>query len=560
MTKVHVISDFNAELLGRFLAADRGEPLCEVCTAPYGQVFQSLAADYPDGAAATALVWTRPEAVAPEYLGLLEGQAIDADRLLAQVDAFASLIAASAAKFRTVLVASWVSSHGDRGVGMVDWTAQGHVYWLTRMNLRLAEALSEAKTSFVMDSQRWLEAGRSTRDARYWYSMKSPFTEAVFLAAARDVKAALRGVAGLARKLIVLDLDNTLWGGIVGDDGWQSLRIGGHDPIGEAFADFQRSLKTLSRRGVALALVSKNDEATALEAIDRHPEMLLRREDFAAWKINWGDKAQNIVAVTQALNLGLQSVVFIDDNPTERGRIREALPDVLTPEWPKDPTRYADALRQLDCFDQPSMTAEDRARAKMYAQDRARSETLIVASSMDDWLASLGIRVEVAAVCDANLKRSVQLANKTNQMNLQTRRFTEVEMLQWLSEDPDRAAVSVTVADRFGDLGLTGLVSWRRTGDHLEIVDYLLSCRAMGRQVETLMACLAVEAARDAGLGSVIARLQQTERNKPCLDFWRSSGFAEPEPNVFVWDAAEPYIRPAFITVETDGARDKALT
>lgn len=544
-----VVSDFNAELVSRYLSADRATPICHASSAPYGQVFQVLAGDVPGGKDMAAFIWTRPEGVVPGYLNLLGGEKTDIDQLLAGVDAFAAAIKNFASKYRLVMVASWVQSQNGRGLGMLDWGSDGQASCLARMNIRLSEALASIRDVSMLDGQRWLDAARPARDAKYWFSIKCPFTETVCQAAARDVKAAMRGASGLARKLVVVDLDNTLWGGIVGDDGWQALRLGGHDAVGEAYVDFQRSLKALSRRGIGVAVVSKNDEAVALGAIDSHPEMVLRRSDLVGWRINWGDKAQNIVDLTRALNLGLQSAVFIDDNPAERGRIREALPDVLVPDWPRDPSQFGDALRWLDCFDQSAITAEDRSRTRMYTQERERNESQTVASSMDEWLQSLAIEVGIDSVGEGNIKRSVQLANKTNQMNLQTRRLTELELMKWLADGNDRAAMTVTVADRFGDIGLTGLLSWQRAGDDLEVVDFILSCRAMGRQVENLMAHLAVEGARAAKRRSVVARLLPTERNRPCLDFWRNSGFTEVETNLFVWDAAQSYPKPDCISV-----------
>ena len=312
MTKIFVISDFNAELVSRFLIADRAAPECGAITAPYGQAFQSLAGDPPGGKETVAFVWTRPEGVVPGYLEVIEGGKPDIERLLAGVDAFATAIKNLAKKSRLVMVASWARSQAARGLGMLDWSADGESYALARMNVRLAEALSTDRGIFVLDAQRWLDVARPPRDSKFWYSMKTPFTEGVCKAAALDVKAVLRGASGLARKLVIVDLDDTMWGGTVGDDGWQQLRLGGHDPIGEAYADFQHALKTLARRGIAIAVVSKNDEAVALDAIDHHPEMVLRRRDLAGWRINWGDKAQNVIDIARDLNLGLRSVVFID--------------------------------------------------------------------------------------------------------------------------------------------------------------------------------------------------------------------------------------------------------
>jgi FkbH-like protein len=550
MSDVLVISDFNAELVSRYIGGDRSEPLCSGRTAPYGQLFPTLMADHPEGAGSAAFVWARPEAVTPEFNAFArDGE----DRLrdaLAGVEAFAEGIGHAAARFRVVLVASFAASQAGRGSGLLNWTAEGESYLLAQMNLALAEKLAKLANVYMLDSQRWLDLARPPRDARYWYALKFPFSEAVAKAAALDVKAALRALLGQSRKLVVVDLDNTLWGGVVGEEGWQGIKLGGHDVVGEAYAAFQAALKALSERGVAIAVVSKNDEAVALSAIDDHPEMVLRRSDLAGWRINWGDKAQNIVELAQELNLGLGSVVFIDDNPTERGRVADALPEVLVPEWPSDPLRYADALREFDCFDQVALTNEDRDRSRMYVEARERRAVAAVASSLEDWLAMLDVRVRLEPVNEVNLKRIVQLLNKTNQMNLRTRRMTEKEFSEWVTRDSARAATAVTVADRFGDVGLTGLISWEARDEQLEIVDYVLSCRAMGRQVENLMAHLAVGSARAAGRRKVVARLLPTERNSPCAEFWRNSGFREEEPDCFVWDASKAYPKPEFISVE----------
>jgi len=179
---------------------------------------------------------------------------------------------------------------------------------------------------------------------------KLAFGNEVFKEAVKHVKSSLRGIRGKARKIVILDLDDTLWGGIVGDLGWRDLNLGGHDPVGEAFVDFQKTLKSLLNRGIILGIVSKNEESVALDALQNHPEMVLRPDDFAGWKINWSDKAMNIVELVAELNLGLDAVVFIDDNPVERACVKETLPDVLVPEWPEDRMLYKKALLDLDCF------------------------------------------------------------------------------------------------------------------------------------------------------------------------------------------------------------------
>lgn len=546
MTRLDLLSDFNADLVGRYLRADLSEPTLSVRTGPFGQLFQSL---QTPGEGDMSFVWAQPEGISPAYAAQLDGEPVPTEIVLSEVDEFADLLVRYANARTVVFVASFVCSRNDRGLGMLDWTADAPSRVRASMNLRLAEKVQHASGVYMLDAQRWIDAGQPrARSAKHWFAMKTPFSEATCFAAARDVKAAVRGVLGVTRKLVVVDLDDTLWGGIVGETGWRGLRLGGHDRLGEAFVDFQKALKALSRRGISIAVASKNDENVALEAFDQHPAMLLSREDLAGWRINWQDKASNIVDLVAELNLGLQSVVFIDDNPAERGRVREALPDVLVPDWPKDPAQYAEALRSLDCFEQSAITDEDRQRTSMYSVARDRKESAAAFGSLHEWLVSLNICIQAEPLDDSNIKRVVQLLNKTNQLNLRTRRMTEAELLTWKDAAPGREVTAITVSDRFGDLGLTGVVSWQRFNEELEIVDYLLSCRAMGRQVENFMVSICVQAARAAGLLRVSASALPTERNGPCLEFWRrESGFVEVRPNVFVWDAAIYYPSPSTV-------------
>jgi FkbH-like protein len=334
--------------------------------------------------------------------------------------------------------------------------------------------------------------------------------------------------------------------------GWEGLTLGGHDPIGEAFVDLQRALQALRARGILLAIASKNEEATALEAMRRHPEMVLRPEDFVAWRIDWRDKAANVEAMVRELNLGLDAVVFIDDSPAERARVREALPDVLVPEWPEQKLLRVAALQRLRCFDTLAVSAEDRARSALYAAEQRRVEARTQVGSLAQWQRSLGLRVELRPLARADLKRVVQLLNKTNQMNLRTRRTTEAELLAWVAGGP-RQLWALRVRDRFGDAGLTGAVSVERAGEEARIVDFVLSCRVFGREIERVMVRTAVEHARATGARTVVAEYLPTPRNKPCLEFWRASGFAE-EAGTFRWPAAEPYRAPDFITVEVAAA------
>jgi len=388
-----------------------------------------------------------------------------------------------------------------------------------------------------------------------WYMGKIAYGNEVFMEAVKDIKAALRGIDGQSMKLIILDLDDTLWPGIVGDVGWENIRLGGHDHIGEAFVDFQRALKSLTNRGVLLGIVSKNEETIALEAIKNHPEMVLRLEDFAGLKINWQDKAQNTIDLVSDLNLGLQSVVFIDDNPVERARVREALPEVFVPEWPENKMLYKSALLSLRCFDTPSITKEDFERTGMYVSERQRSSLKRNVSSLDEWLKSLKIKVTVEELNTANLQRTAQLLNKTNQMNLTTRRMTESELVSWVKQNGHKLW-TFCVSDKFGDSGLTGIISIEVENKKGRIVDFVLSCRVMGQKVEETMLYTAINYSQSLGLEEIHAEYIPTAKNKPCLEFFKRSGF-EYTNGSFVWKVYKDFIMPKYIEIEE---KNRSLT
>jgi len=545
-----IVSDFTIDELADELRATDRLPGLGARVAPFGQVNQVLLEEPSPEDADFLVVWTRPESAVPSFGRTLALEDVDEQTVLAEVNAFSSLIEGAAARYKFVFVPTWVVPPWSRGRGMLDAREGGVTRQLMAMNLRLCDNLARTPNVFVLSAERWFSAvGGSAMSPKAWYLGKMAVMRAVMVEAAADIKAAATGLDGGARKLLVVDLDDTLWGGIVGDVGWEGLRLGGHDGIGEAFADFQRAIKNLKRRGIVLGIVSKNEESTALEAIRNHPEMVLKEEDFVGWKINWTDKAQNIVDLAAQLNLGLQSVVFIDDNPIERGRVREALPEVFVPEWPEDKLLYPSALGRLRCFDSPALSREDLERTRMYAEERKRDQLQQQVGSMADWLKSLEIKVRAEALGPPNLTRAAQLLNKTNQLNLSTRRMTEAELLAWTRE-PGRALWAVTVSDRFGDAGLTGLISVEREGPTVRVVDYVLSCRVMGRKVEETMAHMAVAAARDQGASRVVVEYRPTAKNKPTLSFWRSSGFTNADDREFHWDASQSYPLPEPIHLE----------
>ncbi len=556
-SRLTLISDFNADTLARTLAATASA--LDVRVAPFGRPHEALAdcgRETPD-TPTTLLVWTQPQGAVAGFRDALTFTPYDQQQVLDEVDAFAGLVMAAARTCRAVLVANWTMPPSARGLGPLDHKAHiGLRHLLMRMNLRLADALGDLPNVFILETDRWLSAagGDAAWSPKLWAAAKVPFAPRVFQSAAQDVTATLDALAGRTRKLLILDLDDTMWGGVVGETGWEGIALGGHSLKGEAFLNFQHRIKALTNRGIVLAIASKNDEAVALEAISNHPDMALRPDDFAGWRINWQDKATNIADLLEDLKLGADAAVFIDDNPAERARVAEALPGILVPDWPADPTLAASTLDALACFDTISITDEDRSRAALYAAERKRNAAAPApGTSPDEWLAQLGVNVTVTPLNPGNLTRAAQLFNKTNQMNMATRRMTADELAAW-AEQPGNTILTFRVADKFGDYGLTGLLGLSIGDDTTTITDFLLSCRVMGRGVEQSMLHAAVNWAQHHGQDTLEAQFMPTERNRPCQEFWTTSGFDRTGDNLFVWPLTKPYPAPGTISLVSEVA------
>ncbi len=452
---------------------------------------------------------------------------------------------------------------------------------IARINRDIADAVRmDYPRVFLLDQER-MEArfGKSrVRAPRHWYMASVPFSDEFMQAIASDYVRVLKPLKGLTRKAIVLDLDNTLWGGVVGEDGMASLKLGGTAAPGNAFRDFQAALNNLRQRGILLALCTKNNENDVLPVLRDHPEMLLRLDAFAAVRINWDDKATNIASIARELNIGLDSLVFLDDNPAERGLVRERLPAVLTPDLPRDPALYVSALQALDVFETIALTDEDRRRGEMYLEQRERreAEQKITGAETEggetggvaDYLADLQIVVELSPSTPFILPRIAQLINKTNQFNLTTRRTTEAEIQAKVDDPASWAVYSATVRDRFGDSGLTGVAVVHKTGNMWEIDSFLLSCRVMSRGIEQALVNYIAKRARQAGADTLRGLFIPTAKNTPAADFYARMGFSRDEPTMksdgeyWIADLADSALladNPAWLTIVEKNEENNAI-
>ncbi len=514
-----IIADFNATGLERIVASLN--PALQMESQPYGQSMQSIYGCIEQGHDDVVFLWLNFASLSQSYAAALNFERYDRAQLSADLESYIGLIAQLAGRCKGVIVANFVMPAHMQGSGLSNLSEDNPGFLLAELNLKLYKAVSALGNGWCLEQTRWFQSDNHY-NGKLYHAGKVPFSQNVFRAAADDLLAAVEAIQGRSRKLLVLDLDNTLWGGILGDDGRENLKLGTPGAVGEAFAQFQKEIRALKNRGIALAIASKNYEDNALDAIGNHPEMQLKVEDFSAWRINWKDKAANILAITNELNLGLQSVVFIDDNPAERGRVAEALPEVLVPEWPEDPCEYVTALRKLTCFSVASLSDEDRLKTEMFLQEKQRNALKANITDKREWLASMQMKLTLETVNSDNVIRIVQLLNKTNQFNLRTRRLTQGELEHWL--EAGNQLFAFRVADRFGDMGLTGLVGLSVSEGQVELTDFILSCRVMGRDIEQAMLDSAIRYAPLIGVDQVQVHYQQTAKNRPVFEFMKREG------------------------------------
>ena len=358
-----------------------------------------------------------------------------------------------------------------------------------------------------------------------WNMAKLPFSSTFLPLYAEHACRLIAALRGKSRRCLILDLDNTLWGGVIADDGLEGIVIGSGDATGEAHLAVQQTVLRLRERGVVLAVSSKNSDETARLPFRHHPEMLLREDHIAVFQANWNDKATNIKAIAETLSLGLDAMTFLDDNPVERGLIRTQLPQVAVPELPDDPALYARTLLAGGYFEAVAFSAEDRQRADFHQDNTRRIALQQGAGDIEAYLASLGMVLTIQPFDATGRARIAQLINKSNQFNLTTRRYTETEVAE-LENDPDSLAWQVRLADAFGDNGMISVVICRPLGTDWHIDTWLMSCRVLGRRVEEVLLKELLAAARQHGIDRLIGTYLPSGRNQLVEEHYGKLGFA----------------------------------
>jgi FkbH-like protein len=482
----------------------------------------------------TALVDFRPDLI---YLHTSSWNVRNKPPLNCSADEFNSCVEAELARFREI----WDSLESSLGcqiiqnnfetppyaiLGNLDAMAYGGLSrFLMQLNVALAEELAKQPAvrlqdvhgiSAMLGLRRWFDWNR-------YFSYKLLLTSEANLELARSLASIVKAMFGRSRKVLVLDLDDTLWGGIIGDQGVDNIQLGQETPIGEAYAAFQEYCLSLRKRGVLLAICSKNTEEVAKMGFE-HPGSRLKLEHFSSFKANWEPKHENIMAIAQELNLSADSFVFIDDNPAERAIVEAMVPEVAVPDVGSDVTRFAEIIEHGRYFEPLTLSKEDLRRSAFYADNskRARLEKKFV--DYGEYLDSLEMKAEIDCFKSTYVERITQLINKTNQFNLTTRRYTQTE-IESISHNPQFTGLYGKLSDRFGDNGLISVVLGRKYAESLHIEVWLMSCRVLRRDMELAMLDALVERTQAMGLTTIKGYYLPTKKNQIVADFYPRLGF-----------------------------------
>ena len=413
--------------------------------------------------------------------------------------------------------------------------ASGQAGLLAAFNRRLQELTAKYANLFIWDfGQLVAKVGYAViYDPKMWYIARNPYSQNGYIRIVTDLMRYLTSIIGKVIKCIVLDLDNTLWGGVIGEDGIQGIALGNDYP-GNCYVDFQLELLKLYQRGIILAINSKNNAQDVLEVLDQHPHMVLRRKHFAAMQINWQDKLSNLQRLAEELNIGMDSMVFIDDNPVECELVRKHC-NCCVIQTPAQPYLMPQLLISLSLTENLSLTDEDLKKGEIYRVEVARKKFAQTTTDLDEFLRGLNMRLEIKPVNEFTVVRAAQLTQKTNQFNLTTKRYQESDIMNFINSDKHSVFV-VSAQDRFGDYGNIGVFILELNCNVCVIDTFLLSCRVIGRTVEQSMLAFIADFCRKRNTDKLLAEFIPSSRNMPAKNFYLASGFNQLEENKFIAD------------------------
>ena len=428
-------------------------------------------------------------------------------------------------------------------------TQDSFLFQIRKLNYLLMEKCTQYKNVFIIDIEylQQIYGEDGIKENKMYYIAKIPLSTKILPEVAKQTIDVIKAMKGKMKKCVILDLDNTLWGGVIGDDGLENIQIG-ELGLGHAFSEFQMWLKELQKRGIILAVCSKNEEVVAKEPFLHHPEMVLHMEDIAMFVANWEDKASNIKKIQDTLNIGMDSIVFFDDNPFERNLVKSMIPDITVPDLPEDPSQYLEYVKLLNLFETAAYSETDKNRTKQYQEEIGRVNLQKQFSSYSEYLESLEMVAEAKPFDKFHFSRIAQLTQRSNQFNLRTVRYTEQEIEQ-LAKEKEHLTLYFTLKDKFGDYGLISVVVLDKQPENtLFISEWLMSCRVLKRGMEEFILDEIIRTAEENGFKKVIGEYIRTPKNNMVSELYKKMGFHEVEKdryevNVTEYEKHKTYIQ-----------------
>lgn len=416
----------------------------------------------------------------------------------------------------------------DSPLGILDNKQEiGYKRFFTLLNDKLESVFVNSNQVFILDLNNVVSNFGKSKYMNFpmYYRGSLVFNDTCLSQVSYEIMAYIKALKSKNRKCIVLDLDNTLWGGIIGEDGVDGIKLNLTYP-GNEFVDFQRTLLSLYNKGIILAVNSKNNETDALEVFRKHPYMQIKEKHLATYRINWEDKVKNLIDIANEINIGLDSIVFIDDNPVERERVKSSLPEVLVPDIPSSPSLYRNFVEKLNDFNTLTLTKEDLTRGELYKARKKRKDLKQKIQSIEEFLQSLEITAEIKYGNEFSLSRITSLVNRTNQFNLTTKRYTEKEVKE-IHEDTDQYLLyTLRVRDKFGDEGIVGVAIIKKESAESWTIDtFLMSCRVIGRKIETTFLYKIIKDAQKAEVKFLHTIYIPSRKNSLVKDFYPDNGF-----------------------------------
>ena len=501
------------------------------------------------------LIWISTEKIYEEYLDEeLSARNSFAERYMQKIEHYWKLISQNSG---ARIIQMNFHEIDDKVMGQYSCKVDStFIYQIRKLNFMIAQAESNNKRVYPIDVLSiQIDLGRNTFfNAPLYYNAKMPVAMNALPYLAKAVINVISTMSGKLKKCIILDLDNTLWGGVIGDDGMGGIEIGELGK-GHVFVNLQRWLKQLKEYGIILAVCSKNDETIAKEPFENHEEMVLRLSDLSLFVANWDDKASNIKMIQESLNIGMDSIVFLDDNPFERNLVKEKHPDIEVPELPEDPALWLSFLQNMNYFDTVTYTGEGSDRTKLYQAEFERKKLEQNYETIDDYLQSLGMEGKVTRFEPIQYSRIAQLTQRTNQFNLRTVRYTEDEIRK-IAEDDAYITLSYSLKDKFGSHGLVAAIIMRKISkDELFIDTWLMSCRVLKRGMEEFSINRIVQAARDNGFQMILAEYIPTLKNSMVKDIYETMGFRRMGENLFHLEVNDFKEMKTYIKEEKDNGK-----